>query len=672
MECRLSGVRNPDAIGKIEAVFASYWESKDFTRYDREEFARKTATSAGDHGLLLSPLEIELRPFQQRLLDQLAVARSQGRHKNLLVAATGTGKTVMAAVDYAQLRTELPRGRLLFVAHRAEILEQSLATLRYVLRDPAFGEMWVGGRRPSRFEHVFASIQSLNAAGILQIDPTHFDMVVIDEFHHAAAPSYDRLLSHLQPHELLGLTATPERADGVDILKYFDDHIAAELRVWDAIDQQYLAPFSYYGVHDGVDLRDVPWRRGVGYDVEELTNVLTADHVWANRVLQQLRRTVSDSRAIRALGFCVSVRHAEFMAKAFSAAGVAAVAVTGQTQHETRIGALRDLAEGRVSVVFTVDLFNEGVDVPNVDTLLLLRPTDSPTLFLQQLGRGLRKCLWKDRLYCARFRRDASERVPLRPPIPGAPRGESRATWSDRFSQGFPFLPAGCHMQLDPVARDVVLRSIRETIPSTWRHRCDELRALGDVSLAEYLDQTGLEIEDVYAGNRSWTDMRRHVGLVTERAGGNEPTLLRAIGRMLHVDDAERLNSYTSLLRLESAPDPTTLTERQRRYLRMLVSSLTSLRQTEAMNRALEEIWSHPQVRSELIEVLGAAERPSGASTSFSRSGRGHPATRARSVHKKRDACCPRGWQRGKATCMADRRLVGRCFSDRRFRLHSR
>ncbi len=159
-------------------------------------------------------------------------------------------------------------------------------------------------------------------------------------------------------------------------------------------------------------------------------------------------------------------------------------------------------------------------------------------------------------------------------------------------------------MQLDPVARDVVLRSIRETIPSTWRHRCDELRALGDVSLAEYLDLTGLEIEDVYAGNRSWTDMRRHVGLVTERAGGNEPTLLRAIGRMLHVDDAERLNSYTSLLRLESAPDPTTLTERQRRYLRMLVSSLTSLRQTEAMNRALEEIWSHPQVRSELIEVL--------------------------------------------------------------------
>lgn len=600
---RLSGVRNADAIGKIEAVFSSYWASRDFVPYEREEFLRRTEIDSHGEALLISPLEVELRPFQQRLLDQLAAARYQGRHKNLLVAATGTGKTVMAAVDYAGLRAVLQRDRLLFVAHRSEILQQSLLTFRQVLREPAFGEKWVAGHRPSRFEHVFASIQSLNASGIHQIDPNHFDVVVIDEFHHAAAPSYDALLSHLKPIEFLGLTATPERSDGVDVLGYFDGRIAAELRVWDAIDQQYLAPFSYYGVHDGLDLRDVPWRRGVGYDVEKLTNVLTADHVWARRVLEQVRRTVTDPRSMRSLGFCVSVRHAEFMAKVFSEAGVSAVSVTGHTDPETRARALQDLESGGTQAVFTVDLFNEGVDVPNVDALLFLRPTDSPTLFLQQLGRGLRKAPGKTECtvldfvgtHRKEFRFDRRFRALL---------GGSRGDIERQVRQGFPFLPAGCHMELDPVAQEVVLRSIREAIPSTWRDRCAELKSLGDVSLREYLDETGLELQDIYTGSRNWSDMRREVGLGTEPPGPNESSLLRAVGRMLHVDDVERLDAYESFLRLDAAPDPDALTERERRRLRMLVGSLTSLRQSDSMQQALEEVWANRQLRSELVEVL--------------------------------------------------------------------
>ena len=200
----------------------------------------------------------------------------------------------MAAVDYARLRERLPRDRLLFVAHRAGDPRTEPRDVPHALRDASFGEFWVGGKRPSRFEHVFASIQSLNRSGLESIDPAYFDVVIVDEFHHAAAPSYQMLLERLQPRELLGMTATPERADGLDVLRYFDGRIAAELRVWDAIDQQYLVPFSYFGVHDGTDLTDVPWKRGTGYDPNALTNVLTADHAWARRVIEQLRLKTND------------------------------------------------------------------------------------------------------------------------------------------------------------------------------------------------------------------------------------------------------------------------------------------------------------------------------------------------------------------------------------------
>jgi HKD family nuclease len=304
---RISGARNPDAVAKMAAVFTSYWASRDFVAYDPDEFQQRTAQEDRGHGLMLSPIEIELRPFQDRLLERLAVSREQGHHRNLLVAATGTGKTVMAAVDYARVRGALHRDRLLFVAHREEILDQSRAVFRHALRDATFGEKWVGRDRPRRFEHVFASIQSLTAPGVDTIDPTHFDVVIVDEFHHAAAPSYEALLARIQPRELLGLTATPERADGLDVLRHFDGRIAAELRLWDAIDQHYLAPFDYFGIHDGMDLRDVPWRRGRGYDVAELTNVLTADHAWARRVIEQVRQKVTDPSTMRALGFCVSI-----------------------------------------------------------------------------------------------------------------------------------------------------------------------------------------------------------------------------------------------------------------------------------------------------------------------------------------------------------------------------
>ncbi|MCA9573451.1 MAG: DEAD/DEAH box helicase family protein, partial [Myxococcales bacterium] len=216
--------------------------------------------------------------------------------------------------------------RLLFVAHRREILEQAQARYRAALGDGHFGELLVGEHKPLRGDHVFASIQSLHAARLSSIDPTHYDVVVVDEFHHAEADSYRALLTHLRPRILLGLTATPERADGRSILEWFDGRIAAETRLWDALDLGLLVPFQYFGVHDGTDLSLLDWRAG-RYEVTSLESLYTSDERRAETVLRAIHDKVRDPTTMRALGFCVSVKHAEFMAEYCRRKGLPALAV---------------------------------------------------------------------------------------------------------------------------------------------------------------------------------------------------------------------------------------------------------------------------------------------------------------------------------------------------------
>ena len=611
---RVSAARNPDVIHKIAAVFDSYWQGGDFIPYVPAEFAaaleRSRGAGGGDgDGDVLSPVEVRLEPFQERLLELVEVSRTQGHHRNLLVSATGTGKTVMAAVDYDRLRDRLPRARLLFVAHREEILDQSRRTFRQVLADHTFGEKWVSGARPMAFDHVFASVQSLAAGHSEHLAADHFDVVVVDEFHHAAAPSYRFIMEELRPRELLGLTATPERSDGLPILHWFGDRISAELRLWDAIEQHRLVPFAYYGIHDGVDLTDVPWRRRRGYDEAALTEVYTSDKAWARFVLRQLDRHVDNLSAIRCLGFCVSVAHARYMADRFREFGLTAVAVSGQTSDAERRSALRDLRDGKVQVVFSVDLFNEGVDVPTVDTVLMLRPTESATLFLQQLGRGLRTargktiCTVLDFVGAHRreFRFDLRYRALL---------GGSRRELQRAVEDGFPYLPAGCHMQLDQVASEIVLRNIREAIPSQWPAKVAELRALASsrthTTLAAYLYDTGLEVTDIYTGNHSWSEMREAAGVPVAPAGPQEQPLRRGIARMLHLDDRQRLNQYKVFMRSTSAPQVAAMSDQERRLARMLVANLADqvLKKDTSLQSAIDLVWAHPQVIAELTELL--------------------------------------------------------------------
>ncbi len=615
---RVSGARNPDVIEKINAVFTSYWESGDFVPYRADQFRAELERTRrpSDDSSILSPIELRLEPFQERLLELIAVSRADGHHRNLLVSATGTGKTVMAAVDYARLRATMPRSRLLFIAHRQEILEQSRVTFRHALRDHAFGERWVGGDRPDIFEHVFASVQSLHTAGLDRLPPDHFDVVILDEFHHAAASTYRQLLDYLQPRELLGLTATPERADGLPILHWFGDRIAAELRLWDAIEQHRLAPFLYYGIHDGIDLRDVPWRRGHGYDTAALSNVYTSDQAWVRLVYTHLDAHVDDLATMRCLGFCVSVEHARFMAQVFNSLGVASVALSGESADADRQSALRELAAGRLQVIFSVDLLNEGVDVPAVDTILMLRPTESPTLFLQQLGRGLRKSPAKDACtvldfvgtHRREFRFDLRYRALL---------GGTRSDVERAVTDGFPFLPAGCHMELDRVASSIVLRSLREAIPTRWPAKIEELRSLRaargrDISLREYLAETGLELTDVYTGNRTWSDLRAAAGLEVAPAGPHETAVRRALARMLHIDDKERTATYLKWMANAVAPRVADLSTAEARLLRMLVASAVgaSVPADAGLQSATDVLWAHPQAIVELGELLGVLGRP--------------------------------------------------------------
>jgi len=605
---RVSGARNRPVIDKVAAVFESYWQQDDFEEYDQRRFQSTRDAPRESLSISISPVEIRLEPFQERLLEQIELSRNSGHHRNLLVSATGTGKTVMAAMDYARLSTRLPRSRLLFVAHREEILAQSRATFAHALRDGNFGEFWVGGDRPKVFDHVFASIQSLNASGVESIDPTHFDVVIVDEFHHAAASSYERLLTRLKPVELLGLTATPERSDGMPVLHWFGNRIAAELRLWDAIDQHRLVPFSYFGVADNLDLRDIPWRRGTGYDVQQLTKAITGTEAWARAVVQQFRDRLVSSEGTRALGFCVSVDHAQYMARVFRDSGISATAVWATTPDDERLRALKDLSEGRVKVVFSVDLFNEGLDVPSVNALMMLRPTESPLLFLQQLGRGLRKspnkslCTVLDFVgqHRKEFRYDRRFQALL---------GGSRSHVARQVSEGFPFLPSGCSMQLDRVATERVLTSIQNALPSRWSEKANELRELARVqagmSLREFLNESGLDLGDVYSANHCWSDLREAAGLPTAPSGPHEKVLRRAVGRLLHVDDPDRLRTWRDWLARTTAPDVTALSAREQRLLRMLlVQALDSVEGVMTLSAGAAILWEHEQVRSELREVF--------------------------------------------------------------------
>lgn len=576
---------SPHLIDKFRATFESLWLDPEFELInpDDAELVTRLRTvlneQAGKANSMELPISLRLHPlaYQQAILEQLDNERSvYGRMRNLVVAATGTGKTVVAALDYArQVKDPNQPPRLLFVAHREELLDQARKTFRIALRDGSFGEMLVGGDRPSEWRHVFASIQSLRQSmAFYELPSNHWDMVIIDEFHHAAAPSYQKLLDWITPRLLLGLTATPERTDGLDIAHWFGGRMAAEIRLWDALDQQILVPFQYFGVADGVDLNDVAWERG-DYSQKDLDFLYRNHRDRAALVITKFQEIHSDYSKARAIGFCAGVAHAEFMAKMFIEAGIAAKSINGQTPDEERKKILNDLRKGVLRAVFACDLLNEGIDIPEVDTLFFLRPTASATVFQQQLGRGLRLSAGKEYTlvidFVGRARREFRFDRPL-----SVMTGMHRKQLLNAFDGGrVPRMPRGCTMYLDRQAREDLMDNLKEHLQYNIRKIRIELKnwlsAKGhpqEPDLLEFMADTGVDLDDIWSTSAGgWTPLLRSVNALDQVDAvmlESETRWSKALGHLLHSDDAEQLQFLSMLSRTEVLHFPNDLLSEKR------------------------------------------------------------------------------------------------------------
>lgn len=608
---KISQYELPYLWQKIIATYDTYWNDEEFEVYDEaaaprlREALRKEQPHATVTIGQIPTFDLRPYPFQEEILDVLAAEREvQKKHRHLVVAATGTGKTMIAAFDYRNWSGE-DRPSLLFIAHREEILKQALGTYRAVLRDQNFGDVLVGGSDPEQHEHLFCSIQSYNSRELWRGDARRYEYVVVDEFHHAAAPSYRRLLDHIQPRVLLGLTATPERSDALDVLHWFDDEPSAEIRLPDAINRRLLSPFQYFGVADSVDLSGLRWQRG-GYRVEDLDAVYTGNDVRAILVLQKLYEIVLDPLAARCLGFCVSVAHAQFMARFFNERGIPAMALSAQSSDDERETAKDRLRRREVNIVFVVDLYNEGIDIPEVDTVLFLRPTESLTVYLQQLGRGLRLHDDKDCLTVLDFigshRREFRFGSRFR-----ALSTEPTGKLDREIENGFPHLPAGCSIQLERVAQQRVLENVKQSLQLRRPQMLNDLRHLArhlgrPPGIREALDHLGTTLDELLKRGL-WSRLLADSGQDIAIDCPDETQLAKGIRRLAHIDDPRQIEFLLDFLAHSRSIDD--LDPAETRRLSMLHVTLWGNKgDSMSLEEAETRCRANPTAITDLLAVL--------------------------------------------------------------------
>ena len=383
------------------------------------------------------------------------------RNKNLVVAATGTGKTIISAFDFKNYLKKNPNAKFLFVAHRKDILIQARTMFAGVLRENNFGELWIDGEEPSNYKAVFASVMTLkNRIGQLQLTENYYDFIIIDEVHHIAANSYRPILDKFKPVILLGLTATPERNDGANILDDFCNTIAAEIRLPEALNRKLLSPFQYFGISDSVDLSNATWQNG-RYLPSELSRLYAQNDIRIGEIIQKCKGYLRDFEDVRAIGFCVTKEHASYMAEKFVLAGLKAdFIVSGNGRDELRESIKSKFQKKEINYLFVVDIFNEGIDIPEIDTVLFLRPTESLTVFLQQLGRGLRLADNKECLTVLDFVGNARPEYDFEGKF-RALIGKTNSSTMEELEREFPHLPLGCSIVLEKKAKEYILENIK-------------------------------------------------------------------------------------------------------------------------------------------------------------------------------------------------------------------
>ena len=611
-----------DTIEKVKATFASYWNDSEFVLYDASQKARliqalRNEKYIGEGSERQFVFDIRPYSYQQEILDKLEVERTVfGYTRNLVVAATGCGKTVISAFDYARFCKSHPgqKNRLLFVAHREEILEQSIETFRGVLHDLNFGDLWVGSHKPEALDHLFVSIQTLNSTKLYrELPKDYYDFIVVDEFHHAAAAIYQEPLRTFTPAILLGLTATPERMDGEDILQYFGGRIAAEIRLPEAIDRKLLCPFQYFGVSDTVDLKDVRWVRG-GYDRHALSELYSLSGAIAEKrarhVIANVEKYTTSIEEMKALGFCVSKEHAKFMANFFNRSGIPALELDSNSSKENRATAKKRLESGELKIIFVVDLYNEGVDITSVNTVLFLRPTESLTIFLQQLGRGLRLDDRKDCLTVLDFVGQANKKYNYEEKF-AALLSNTKHSVEYELKKGFVSVPKGCYIYLEKKAAEYVLQNIRSSIETRngivtkiASYEEDTGKAL---TFANFLSSYRMDPRAIYKKD-TFSRLCVYAGVREDFAEAEEKELTKALARLAALDSRRLIQFVLRILPTLDQLDFDALSMLEKRMLQMfyvtVYMDVIDYAHPETAYQRLHTLADSPVLRSEMQALL--------------------------------------------------------------------
>ncbi|SHF78182.1 Superfamily II DNA or RNA helicase [Flavobacterium segetis] len=602
-------------IDKFRKTFEAYWQDSDFELFNTENHSQKLVTAlkegkfSKEYSAPITFFDIKPYPYQKEILEKLEVERTiHNRYRNLLVAATGTGKTVISAFDYKSFKDNNKSSRILFVAHRKEILQQAKATFQGVLKDNNFGELMVDGLTPTNNEYVFASVLSLNnRLKELSLTPEYYDFIIIDEVHHISASSYRPILNYFKPKVLLGLTATPERMDGENILEDFCNRIAAEIRLPEALNKKLLSPFQYFGITDSIDLSNVKWEKG-RYVASELTNIYTKNDVRVGEIINQLQKHTNDIHDVRAIGFCVTIEHATFMAEKFNLAGIKAAFLTSKNSSEREL-IRNQFRKKEFNYLFVVDIFNEGVDIPEIDTVLFLRPTESLTVFLQQLGRGLRLSEGKDCLTVLDFVGNSRPEYDFESKF-RALIGKTTTSVQKEIEADFPHLPLGCSIVLEKRTKETILENIRKATSFNVNQLITKIRNFQfqttlPLTLQNFIDLNHIPLEAIYKKD-NWSRLCQKAGIIEDFGKLNEKQIYSAINKKwLSTNSTSYFNFILKIAKKDFKVNLENYSENELKMLLMLHYDVwQSAAGFNSLEESINQIGENKVLVNEIIEVL--------------------------------------------------------------------
>ncbi|MCD0468142.1 DEAD/DEAH box helicase [Flavobacterium sp. JAS] len=602
-------------IDKFKKTFEAYWQNADFELYDENIHSEKLVDAlkqgrfSKEYTFTTAYFDIKPFPYQKEIFEKLEVERTiHNRYRNLLVAATGTGKTVISAFDYKNFRTNNKSSKLLFVAHRKEILQQAKATFQGVLKDNNFGDLCVDGIEPNSYEYLFVSVQILNKRlKDLNLSPEYYDFIILDEAHHGSASSYRPFLNYFKPKILLGLTATPERMDNENILDDFCNRIAAEIRLPEALNKKLLSPFQYFGITDSVDLTNVKWENGK-YVASELTALYTKNNIRVGEIINSLNKYVTDINDIRAIGFCVKIEHAVFMAEKFNLAGLKAAYLTAENTNE-RDQIREKFKKKELNYLFVVDIFNEGVDIPEIDTVLFLRPTESLTVFLQQLGRGLRLAEGKDCLTVLDFVGNSRPEYDFENKF-RALIGKTTTSVQKEIEDDFPHLPLGCSIVLEKKTKETILENIRKATSLNVNQLVTKIinfqhQTNLPLTLNNFIEFYHISIETIYKKD-SWSRLLQRAGIIDDFESINEKQIYSAISnKWLSTNSTSYFNFILTIAKQGFNIRIDDFDENQKTMLLMLHYDVwQNAGGFDSLEKSIIQIGKNKTLVNEIIEVL--------------------------------------------------------------------